>query len=78
MNVVIIEDEQLAQEELVRIINKRFPNMVISALLSSVEESISWFRENSTDLIFMDIQLSDGISFDIFDHVEIRDRKSVV
>lgn len=46
--------------------------MVISALLSSVEESISWFRENSTDLIFMDIQLSDGISFDIFDHVEIR------
>lgn len=72
MNVVIIEDEQLAQEELVRIISMRFPNMVISARLGSVKESIGWLRENSADLIFMDIQLSDGISFDIFDYVEIR------
>lgn len=72
MNVLIIEDEQLAQEELVRIISKRFPNMVISARLGSVKESIEWLRKNSPDLIFMDIQLSDGISFDIFDYVEIR------
>lgn len=72
MNVLIIEDEQLAQEELVRIINKRFPTMTIAAILGSVKESIEWLRENSVDLIFMDIQLSDGISFDIFEYVEIR------
>lgn len=72
MNVLIIEDEQLAQEELVRIIRKRYPSMTISAQLGSVKESVEWLRENTVDLIFMDIQLSDGISFDIFDYVEIR------
>lgn len=72
MNVIIIEDEQLAQDELVRIINKRFPEMVITARLYSVKESIAWLQKNSADLIFMDIQLSDGISFDIFDYVDVR------
>lgn len=72
MKVLIIEDEQLAQEELVRIIKKRFPDMTVSARLESVKDSVEWLRENVADLIFMDIQLSDGISFDIFDFVEIR------
>lgn len=72
MNVLIIEDELLAQEELVRLINKNFPDMVIAARLCSVKESIEWLRENRADLIFMDIELSDGISFDIFDYVEVR------
>lgn len=72
MNVLIIEDEQLAQEELIRIIRKRFPHMTISAQTGSVKESVEWLRENTADLIFMDIHLSDGISFDIFDYVEIR------
>ncbi|MGL5318841.1 MAG: LytR/AlgR family response regulator transcription factor [Bacteroidales bacterium] len=72
MNVIIIEDEQLAQDELVRIINKRFPELVITARLYSVQESIAWLQKNSADLIFMDIQLSDGISFDIFDYVDVR------
>lgn len=72
MNVLIIEDELLAQEELVRLINKNFTDIIIAARLCSVKESIEWLRENSADLIFMDIQLSDGISFDIFDYVEVR------
>lgn len=72
MNVLIIEDEQLAQEELIRIIRKRFPYMTISAQTGSVKESVEWLRENTADLIFMDIHLSDGISFDIFDYVEVR------
>lgn len=72
MNVLIIEDEQLTQEELIRIIRKRFPHMTISAQIGSVKESVEWLRENTADLIFMDIHLSDGISFDIFDYVEIR------
>lgn len=72
MNVLIIEDELLAQEELVRLINKNFTDMIIAARLCSVKESIEWLRENRADLIFMDIQLSDGISFDIFDYVDVR------
>lgn len=72
MNVLIIEDEELAQEELVRLIRKRYPSMKISALIGSVKESVEWLQENTADLIFMDIQLSDGISFDIFDYIDIR------
>ena len=72
MKVLIIEDEPLAQEELVRIIGKRFPEMKIVGKLSSIRESIEWLKESKAGLIFMDIHLSDGNSFDIFDHVEVR------
>ena len=72
MRVLIIEDESLAQEELERIIDKQFPEMAIVGKLSTVRESIEWLRCNKADLIFMDIHLADGNSFDIFDHVEVR------
>lgn len=72
MRVLIIEDEVLAQDELVRIIKKRFPKMEIVGKLSTVKDSIEWLEENKADLIFMDIHLADGNSFDIFDHVEVR------
>ncbi len=71
MRVVIIEDEILAQEELTRLLVKNFPDIEIDATLDSVEDSIKWFNQNTTDLIFMDIHLADGISFDIFDAVNI-------
>lgn len=72
MRVLIIEDEPLAQEELVRIIEKLFSEMEIVGRLATVRESIDWLSENKTDLIFMDIHLADGNSFIIFDHVEVR------
>lgn len=72
MNVLIIEDEPLAQDELVRIIRKRFPQMRIVASLCSVKESIQWLGHNGVDLIFMDVHLADGICFDIFEHVCLR------
>lgn len=71
MNIVIIEDEIFAQEELTRIIEKNFPHMKVLDTLCSVEESIRWFSVHKADLIFMDIHLSDGICFDIFKQVEI-------
>lgn len=71
MNVLIIEDELFAQEELKRVIEKNFPYMRIVATLCSVEESIEWFAEHKADLIFMDVHLADGICFDIFKRVEI-------
>lgn len=72
MKVLIIEDEPLVQQELIRIIEKRFPDMVIVGTLYSVMESIEWLRYHKADLIFMDIHLSDGICFDIFEQVEIK------
>ena len=72
MKVLIIEDEPLAQEEIVRIIGSSFPEMEIAGTLGSVRDSIQWLERNNADLIFMDIHLSDGISFDIFGQVEVK------
>ncbi len=70
MNIIIIEDEKPAARLLQRKVEKL--GLSISTLLHSVEESIAWFQENShPDLIFLDIQLSDGLSFEIFESIEI-------
>src|SRR5690606_22091081 len=70
MNVVIIEDEKPSARRLQRML----ANLQIEAetLLHSVEGSIAWFQENKhPDLIFLHIQLSDGLSFEIFEALEI-------
>ena len=70
MNVLIIEDEKPAARRLNRMLADL--NVAVSQMLHSVEESIAWFQENEhPDLIFLDIQLSDGLSFEIFEHVQI-------
>ncbi len=71
MNVIIIEDEKPAARRLSRLLLEL--NVEVSTMLHSVEESIVWFQENDhPDLIFLDIQLSDGLSFEIFDVVEVK------
>ncbi len=71
MNVIIIEDEKPAARRLSRLLLEL--NVEVSTMLHSVEESIVWFQENDhPDLIFLDIQLSDGLSFEIFDEVEVK------
>ncbi len=72
MKIAIIEDEPLSQEELKDLLNKYFPKLDVVKILSSVNESIEWLSENKVDLLFMDIQLKDGISFEIFEHIEIK------
>lgn len=72
MKVFIIEDEVLAREELIRMLLKHFPDTDIAGTAGSVRESAQWLRRNTVDLIFMDIQLSDGSCFDIFGIVDIR------
>lgn len=72
MKVAIIEDEPLSQEELKSLLNKYFPQFNIERTLSSVKESIEWLSNNKVDLLFMDIQLKDGISFEIFEYLEIK------
>lgn len=70
MNIIIIEDEKPAARLLQRKVEKL--GLQITALLHSVEESIHWFQNNQhPDLIFLDIQLSDGLSFEIFENIEI-------
>ena len=71
MNIIIIEDEKPAARLLQRKLEKLGFN--VNQMLHSVEESIAWFESNKhPDLIFLDIQLSDGLSFEIFDKIEIK------
>lgn len=72
MKVVIIEDELLASERLEKQLKEVVPNIIISAKLTSVESSVAWLKENSVDLIFLDIQLTDGLSFSIFERIEVK------
>jgi|TARA_R110002110_G_scaffold139815_8_gene326663 two-component system response regulator LytT len=71
MNVIIIEDEKPSARRLQRMLQRL--DVTVSVMLNSVEESIAWFSNNPhPDLIFLDIQLSDGLSFEIFDEVEVK------
>ncbi|SKB82541.1 LytR/AlgR family response regulator transcription factor [Dyadobacter psychrophilus] len=68
MKVVIIEDEYPAAERLEKLIKKLDPKIEIIAVLESVESAKRWFAgAHQVDLIFSDIQLSDGLSFQIFE-----------
>lgn len=71
MTTIIIEDEKPAARRLQRMLEKL--EVKVQETLHSVEESINWFQNNKhPDVIFLDIQLSDGLSFEIFEHVELQ------
>lgn len=70
MKILIIEDEPLAAERLCDLLKKLDPEIEILAHCDSVKKSVQWFRENPfPDLLFLDVQLGDGVSFEIFDQV---------
>ena len=70
MNVIVIEDEKPAARRLKRMLQKL--DIEVQVMLHSVEESLNWFQTNEEpDLIFLDIQLSDGLSFEIFEELSI-------
>lgn len=72
MNAVIIEDETLIAKELQFKIAAVAPDVKIMQVLPSVKTSNKWFMENAEpDLLFADIQLSDGVSFEIFERYQI-------
>lgn len=71
MKTIIIEDEKPAARLLQRKLEKL--NVRVEIMLHSVQEAIEWFSKNEhPDLIFLDIQLSDGLSFELFEKVEIK------
>lgn len=73
MNVLIIEDEAQAARRLENLILEIDPAVQIVGKTDSIKSSVKWLEANSTpDLILMDIQLGDGLSFEIFEHVSVK------
>ncbi len=73
MKVLIIEDEPQAAERLVSLLRVIQPDWQVVGILDSVKRSVEWFKATPfCDLVFMDIQLADGLSFEIFEKVEVK------
>lgn len=72
MNVLIVEDETAAYESLVQLLKEIDPTITVLGNTEGISQTIQWMNGNTIpDLILMDIHLSDGSAFMIFDHVEI-------
>ncbi|MBL7742614.1 MAG: response regulator transcription factor [Chitinophagaceae bacterium] len=72
MKVIIIEDEKPAAEKLQKAIQKADAAIEVVAVLNSIKASVDWLQQNPMpELVFMDIELGDGLSFKIFDKVTI-------
>lgn len=72
MKVLIVEDETAAYESLVQILKDIDPNINVLANTESITQTINWLQTNALpDLIFMDIHLSDGSAFMIFDAINV-------
>lgn len=74
MNVLIVEDELMAQKSLIRALTQNFPDMNIVGTTTSVTGTVAWLNTpgNSADVIFMDVELSDGECFEIFRQTEVK------
>ncbi|MBK7763638.1 MAG: response regulator transcription factor [Bacteroidetes bacterium] len=72
MTVIIIEDEKLSADYLARLLHKLDPKIEVLAVIDSIEQCVNQFSNGLTaDLIFLDIHLADGISFDLFNRIDI-------
>ncbi len=73
MKILIIEDEPQAAQRLTTLIRELITDPQILAVIDSVKRSVQWLEENpKPDLIFMDIQLADGLSFHIFEKTQVK------
>ncbi|MFD2571284.1 LytR/AlgR family response regulator transcription factor [Spirosoma soli] len=73
MNVLIVEDEDLAVRKLQKLVREVDPTLSLVGVTASIEDTVEWMQHNpSPDLIFMDIELADGQSFEIFERTEVR------
>lgn len=72
MKILLIEDEPQAAQRLEKLVRIVIPHAIIVSTLDTVKSAVRWFQSNpAPELIFMDIQLADGISFSIFEQVEV-------
>lgn len=76
MKVLIVEDEIMAQQSLVRTLTQHYPDLRIVGATGSVRDTVEWLRTpgNEADVIFMDVELSDGECFEIFRQVDVTAR----
>ncbi len=73
MKIIIIEDEELAAEGLIMSLKKAEKDCEVLAVLDSVKTAVEWFKSNpAPDLAFFDIQLADGVSFEIFEKTAVK------
>lgn len=74
LKVLIVEDETPAAEKLERYLQRYSEGIEVKGKAESIEEAVNWLEANQStiDLIFMDIQLKDGVSFDIFKEVKVQ------
>ncbi|OJJ15307.1 DNA-binding response regulator [marine bacterium AO1-C] len=73
MKVLIIEDEAPASRRLQKLIHEIDATIEIITVLDSIESSVNWLKQNpAPEIIFMDIQLADGVSFEIFEKIQIQ------
>ena len=72
--VLIVEDELMAQKILIRVLAKHFPDMDVIGTTTSVTGTVAWLQDpaNKPDIIFMDVELSDGVCFEIFRQIEVK------
>ncbi|MDR2448512.1 MAG: LytTR family DNA-binding domain-containing protein [Prevotellaceae bacterium] len=71
MKILIVEDEIPAQVQLERLICMCYPDFEIVGKITSVKSAVEWLATQTADLIFMDVELSDGVCFEIFNQVEV-------
>ena len=74
MKVFIVEDEMMAQKSLIRTLNQNFPDLTVVGTSTSVTGTVAWLMnpENHADIIFMDVELSDGECFEIFRKITVK------
>ncbi len=71
MRVLIVEDEFAAQANLRTLLTSRFSDVEVVGTVDSVAGAVDWLQKNETDVIFMDVELSDGTCFEIFKQVDV-------
>jgi len=71
MKVLIVEDELMAAKRLIAMLTDYSKDIEVMATIDNVIDSINFLSENNPDLIFMDIQLADGLCFEIFDTINV-------
>lgn len=72
LTAFIIEDEPRARKLLENLLSANFPDIEVLGSAPSVKGSVEWLSSNEADIIFMDVELQDGNSFQIFDQVDIK------
>ena len=74
MNILIVEDEVMAQKSLARVLTNNFPDFRIVGCTDSVKSTVAWLNDpaNVADIIFMDVELLDGVCFEIFRQTKVK------